>query len=301
MAHHSGFLYGMWAALVLGAVQILQPSWSPERALKAFEDWKGTFFQASAPFLIDLLDLVEGGSPPPRSLETFVVTGSAVPRQLVPRAAAALDTRVCTAWGSTETCMATLSDPGGDAVAGQLADGSPLDGVRLRVVDDSGTALVTGIEGHLEVSSRQVFDGYFGRPELTAEIFTPDGWYRSGDRAVIEPSGQLRIVGRTKDVINRGGEKVPVGEIEQLILTHCAVRDVALVAMPDDRLGERVCMFVTLRAGDRLELVDVQRFLLAHQVTQQYWPERVQVLDTFPRNSIGKIQKSVLRDRARFL
>ena len=124
-------------------------------------------------------------------------------------------------------------------------DGRALEGVRS-ASSTTRAAAGRGEEGNFEVHTDCLFDGYLNRPELTAEAVTADGWYRTGDLARIDAHGYVRITGRVKDVINRGGEKVPVAEIEQLLHAHPAVRDVAIVAMPDERLGERACAFVVL-------------------------------------------------------
>ncbi|RDI23092.1 AMP-binding protein [Lentzea flaviverrucosa] len=299
MAHHSGFLYGMWVALVLGAVQVLQPVWHAGRALEAFATQGGTFMQAATPFLLDLVDAVEGGARKPESLRTFVVTGAAVPRALAERARVVLGTAVCGAWGSTETCMGTLSSPLDEPEKVWGTDGRPLEGVAIRVTDDDGRALAAGQEGHLEVVSACGFDHYLDRPDWTAEAHTDDGWYRTGDLAVIDEAGYLRIVGRVRDVINRGGEKVPVGEVEQLMYRHPAVAEVAIVAMPDPRLGERACAYVTLRPGSELDLAGLHSYLDGARLAKQYWPERLEVVGELPRNPAGKIQKFVLREHAR--
>src|SRR5690348_4764695 len=131
---------------------------------------------------------------------------------------------------------------------------------------------------------------------------TPDGWYRSGDLAVIDEAGFVRICGRVKDVINRGGEKVPVAEIEQLLHAHPAVCEVAIVAMPDERLGERACAFVVpARDAAELDFDAMLEYLEACRVAKPYWPERLEVVDSLPRTPSGKIQKFVLRARAREL
>ncbi|MFE4946694.1 AMP-binding protein [Streptomyces sp. NPDC056641] len=299
MAHHSGFLYGMWLSMLLGTVQILQPVWEAQRALRAFRDWGGTFMQGSTPFLLDMVDAVDAGAEAPRSLRTFVVTGASVPRALAARARGSLELRVCAAWGSTETCMATLSAPEDDPAMVAATDGRPLDGVRLRVTDDSGAVLETGREGNLEMTGPSVFEGYLGRDDLTAEVFTGDGWYRTGDLAVLESSGYVRITGRVKDVINRGGEKIPAGAIEQLVNAHPSVREAVIVGMPDPRLGERACLFAVLYPGEVLDLEGVRAHLDGERVTKQYWPERVEIVDALPRNPAGKVQKYVLRERIR--
>jgi cyclohexanecarboxylate-CoA ligase len=171
--------------------------------------------------------------------------------------------------------------------------------VRLRITDDDGNVLAPGQEGNFEVRSQTLFEGYLDRPEWTAAAMTPDGWYRSGDLAIIGESGFVRITGRVKDVINRGGEKVPVAEIEQLLHTHPLVREVAIVAMPDERLGERACAFAVAGAG--FDFAEMRRFLDGRHVAKQYWPERLEIVTSMPRNPVGKIKKYVLRERAREL
>jgi len=299
LAHQTGFLYGMWNALVLGSMQILQDVWEPERAARALREWGGSFVQAATPFLTDLVRVVEEGAPPPGALRIFVVTGAAVPRALAERATAVLDAAVCGAWGSTESCLGTLAAPSDDPASRWGTDGRTLSGTRIRVVDEAGRVLGPGVEGHFEVSSQCLFEGYLDRPDLTAAALTEDGWYRSGDLATIDEDGYLRITGRVTDVVNRGGEKIPVAEIEQLLHRHAAVEDVAIVAMPDERLGERACAFVV--AAGEFDLETMREHLDGLQVAKQYWPERVELVDALPRNPVGKIQKYLLRERARDL
>jgi 3-phosphoshikimate 1-carboxyvinyltransferase len=224
-----------------------------------------------------------------------VATGTAVPRNLAERATRTLGAAVCGAWGSTESCLGSLSAPGDEPAKMWGTDGRALAGVQLRITDDAGTVLPPGREGNFEVHSDCLFVGYLDRPEWTAEALTPDGWYRSGDLAVLDEAGCVHIRGRVKDVVNRGGEKVPVAEIEQLLHTHPAVRDVAIVAMPDPRLGERACAFV-VPAG-AFDLGELRRFLDGRQVARQYWPERLEIVADLPRNPAGKVQKFRLREQ----
>jgi cyclohexanecarboxylate-CoA ligase len=305
LAHQTGFLYGMWLALVLGVPQILQPAWDGPTALGALRKWNGTFVQAATPFLSDLVRAAEDSGERPEALRIFVATGTTVPRALAERATRVLGTAVCGAWGSTETCLGSLSAPGDEPVKVWGTDGRALAGVGLRVTDDDGQVLPAGAEGNFEVSSACLFKGYLGHPEWTAEAMTADGWYRSGDLAVIDEAGYVRISGRVKDVINRGGEKVPVADVEQLLHTHPAVTEVAVVGMPDERLGERACAFVvTVPGSDHsagFDLAEMQRFLDGQRMAKQYWPERLEVVAELPRNPAGKVQKFVLRQQAREL
>ncbi len=301
LAHQTGFLYGMWLALTLGVAQIIQETWNPARGLEALCSGGGTFVQAATPFLADLVQAVEDGAEPPRALRIFVATGAAVPRSLARRATETLRTAVCGAFGTTEGCLATLSSPDDPPEKAWGTDGRPLQSVRLRIRDDAGNVLGPGREGHFETHSPTMFEGYLDHPEWTAAAYTRDGWYRTGDLALIDEAGFLHVTGRVKDVINRGGEKIPVAEIEQLLHQHGAVKEVAIVAMPDARLGERACAFVVLRAGATLDFLAMQRFLDERRVAKPYWPERLEVLESLPRTPSGKIQKFRLRERAKAL
>lgn len=300
LAHQTGFLYGMWLAWSLGVGQVLQPVWNGRAALTALHRWQPSFVQAATPFLADLVDAVAETGQRPERLRIFVATGTAVPRALAERATRLLDAAVCGAWGTTETCLGTLAAPGDEPAQVWGTDGRALAGVGVRVVDDRGSVLGPDREGNFEIASGCLFAGYLDRPDLTAEALTPDGWYRSGDLAVISESGFVRITGRVKDVINRGGEKVPVAEIEQLLHQHPAIREVAIVAMPDPRLGERACAYVVADAavaGGELDLAALQQFLDARQVSIHYWPERLELLAELPRNPAGKVQKYLLREQ----
>jgi cyclohexanecarboxylate-CoA ligase len=304
LAHQTGLLYGMWLSFALGSTQVIQDVWDPHRAAAALREWDGTFVQAATPFLADLIRVVEAGEEvAPPALRIFVVTGAAVPRALAERATTVLSASVCGAWGSTESCLGALAAPGDDPAKVWGTDGRALAGTRIRIVDDEDELLGPGEEGNFQVTSRCLFEEYLGRPDLTAAAMTADGWYRTGDLATIDADGYLRLTGRVKDIINRGGEKVPVAEIEQLLHEHPAVAEVAVVAMPDERLGERACAFVVVDPGFAGEfgLAEVREWLDSQEMSKHYWPERVEVLGEMPRTPSGKIQKFVLRERAKGL
>jgi 3-phosphoshikimate 1-carboxyvinyltransferase len=304
LAHQTGLLYGMWLAFALGSTQVIQDVWDAHVAARALREWDGTFVQAATPFLADLVRAVESGEEEaPPALRIFVVTGAAVPRALAERATTVLSAAVCGAWGSTESCLGALAAPGDDPEKVWGTDGRALAGTRIRIVDDEDNVLGPGEEGNYQVTSRCLFEEYLDRPDLTAAAMTPDGWYRTGDLATIDADGFLRLTGRVKDIINRGGEKVPVAEIEQLLHQHDAVAEVAIVAMPDERLGERACAYVVLDPdwGGDFGLAEVRAHLDAAEVSKFYWPEQVETIDEMPRTPSGKIQKFVLRDRAKGL
>ncbi len=297
LAHQTGFLYGMWVAIHLGVPQVLQEVWDGEVGLETMRRFGVTFVQAATPFLADLTQVAEERGATPERLKTFVATGAAIPRELARRSREVLGAEVGGAWGTTESCLGCAFAPGDPPEFAWGSDGRALTGVSLRTVDDDGQPLAAGQEGNFEVSTDCLFEGYLNRPGLTAEAVTADGWYRTGDLARIDAHGYVRITGRVKDVINRGGEKVPVAEIEQLLHAHPAVRDVAIVAMPDERLGERACAFVV---GD-LDFETMLDYLDSARVAKTYWPERLELVESLPRTPSGKIQKFILRAQAREL
>jgi cyclohexanecarboxylate-CoA ligase len=297
LAHQTGFLYGMWIAARLGVPQVVQEVWDAEVGLRSMRRFGVTFVQAATPFLADLTRVSEERGEAPEDLRTFVATGAAIPRELARRSREVLGAEVGGAWGTTESCLGCAFAPGDPPELAWGSDGRALANVRLRITDDDGHPLTAGEEGNFEVHTDCLFQGYLNRPELTAEVLTEDGWYRTGDLARIDAAGYVRITGRVKDVINRGGEKVPVAEIEQLLHAHPAVRDVAIVAMPDERLGERACAFVV----GELDFDGMLEYLDSHRVSKTYWPERLELVESLPRTPSGKVQKFVLRAQAREL
>ncbi|HET9074053.1 MAG TPA: AMP-binding protein, partial [Solirubrobacteraceae bacterium] len=298
LAHQTGFLYGMWLALDLGATLVIQEVWDGARGLAAMRAHGVSFVQVATPFLADLVSEVEATGLAPEQLRTFVATGAAVPRELARRARRILGAEVGGGFGSTETCMAAAFVPGADPERAWQTDGQAMAGVTLRVTDEDGRVLRAGAEGNFEIATDTLFSGYLHRPELTAAALSDDGFYRTGDLARIDADGSLSITGRVKDVINRGGEKVPVAEVEQLLHAIPGVREAAVVAMPDPRLVERACAFLVLEAGTELDLEGLRAHLGAAALAKPYWPERLEVVDELPRTPSGKIKKFLLREHA---
>jgi cyclohexanecarboxylate-CoA ligase len=297
LAHQTGFLYGMWIALMLGVPQVVQTSWEAEVGFDAMQATGVTFVQAATPFLADLVRVAAERGETLEALKTFVAAGTAIPRELARTGRTALGADVGGAFGTTESCLGAAFVPGEDPDRAWSTDGRALEGITLRIVDDAGNELASGEEGNFEVLTPTMFEGYLNRPEPTAAAVTADGYYRTGDLARIDADGYLKITGRVKDVINRGGEKVPVVEVEQVLYRHPAVREVAIVAMPDERLGERACAFVVLTPGEQLDFEKMQQYLDAQRVSKPYWPERLEIVEQLPYTPSGKIQKFVLRDQ----
>jgi cyclohexanecarboxylate-CoA ligase len=299
LAHQTGFLYGVMAFIYLGGKVVLQDIWNAAKAVDLIAADGVTFTMAATPFLSDMTDEAAKRPGDLKSLRTFLSAGAPIPRALVRRAAEHLGANIISAWGMTENGAVTTTRIGDPPDKTFETDGCPLEGMEIRVVDDNGMITQPDAEGRLQAKGASNFVGYLKHPEWFST--DDDGWFDTGDLARIDKDGYVRITGRTKDVIIRGGENVPVVEIEGLIYQHSAIQEVAVVAMPDPRLGERGCAFVVLREGASLTLPELVAFLEQRHLARNYLPERLEVLDSLPKTPSGKIQKVVLRGVAKNL
>jgi cyclohexanecarboxylate-CoA ligase len=296
LAHLTGFLYGLMLPIVLGGTSVLMDMWDPAHAARIIQDERVTFTMGSTPFVSDLANTPALAHCDLSSLRIFLTAGAPIPRVLVRHATERLGAMIIAAWGMTENGAVTMTRPDDppDRVFG--SDGGPIEGMEVRVVDGDGTPVENGVEGRLQTRGMANFVGYLKRPELFAT--DAEGWFETGDLAWMQDDGYIRISGRGKDVIIRGGENIPIVEIEELLYRHPAVVDAAIVAMPDERLGERACAFVTLKPGESLSFEAMVAHLEGYELAKTYLPERLEVIDAMPRTASGKIQKYHLRDRA---
>src|SRR3974390_1318901 len=286
MGHQAGFMYGLMMGPMLGAKLVLQDIWNADQAALLIQDEAVTYTMGSTPFLADLTDSAAVDHTDMSSLRTFVSSGAPIPSTLVQRATQRLGARIISAWGMSENGSVTTTVPGDpdDRIFG--TDGVALPGIEVRVVDRNNSAVETDVEGHLQCRGISMFVGYFRRPELNRA--TPDGWFDTGDLARMNADGYIRITGRTKDIVIRGGENIPVVEIEGLLYRHPAIRQVAIVGVPDPRLGERACAFVVLRDGEHLDFDAMVAYLEQQQLARQYFPEYLEVLPQMPMTVSGR-------------
>lgn len=296
MAHQLGFMYGLVLPVMLGATAVLQDIFAaPEMARQIIEE-KATFTMGATPFLNDLTGHVEATGQGTPTLAVFVSAGAPIPRALVARARVALGAAVISAWGMSENGAVTTTRPDDPEDKTTSTDGVALAGMEVRVIDVAGKALAPGEEGMLQVRGCSNFVGYMKRPDLPG--LSDEGWFDTGDIARMDADGYIRIAGRSKDIIVRGGENIPVVEVEELLFKHPAVSAVAIVGYPDSRLGERACAFVILRDGASLGFDEMIAYLRDQKMAQQYFPERLEIVDELPRTPSGKIQKFRLREIA---
>jgi cyclohexanecarboxylate-CoA ligase len=298
LGHMTGFAAGMLLGFKIGASVIFQDVWDPKRGVSIMAAEGVTYSAGAATFLADMCEAVAAGAPKPERLRKFLCAGAPIPPSLIERVYRDLDLSVCSLWGMTESLSSTLTEPERALEKSSKTDGRPLDGVAVKVVRTDGTPAAVGETGQLKVRGAQMCLGYYKRPDM--EPFDAEGWFDTGDLAyVVDDEGYIRINGRSKDIIIRGGENVPVVEIENLLYKHPAVLAAVLVGYPDSRLGERACAFVVLRPGQTLDLPSLQAYMADHKVAKQYWPERVEVIAELPKTPAGKVQKYQLRERAK--
>lgn len=303
LAHLTGFLYGARLNVQNGATCVLQDVWDAQAFVELIGKHGITYTSAATPFLHDLVSAPNLGDHDMSTLVRFCCMGAPIPRAMVREAKAKLPGLVVVGgWGQSEEGLVTIGIPGDPEDKIIETDGFPWPGMEIRVVNAQGSVVPAGEEGALQVRGPFLFVGYAERLELTREQMVPadddrGDWFNTGDLAFIDEDGYLRISGRTKDVIIRGGENIPVAYVENVLYEHPDVEAVALVAVPDPRLQERACACLVLKAGASLTFEDMQTFLASKGVATQYWPEKLVMLDELPKTPSGKVQKFLLREQ----
>jgi len=291
-------LYGLFTvnmALAVGATIALLPAFSPPALADAIRTLRPTAaFTAPAHIaaclnggLFDGLDMT--------CLKFVQISGSAVPpalgRALEPRLGGG---KVMQLWGMTELQAGAFTRPDDPEPVRLESTGRAAPGTDLRVVDAQGAVLPSGSEGELQMRGPSLFAGYLDNPQATREAFAEDGWFRTGDLAVIDAGGNVRLTGRVKEIINRGGVKFNPLDVEALLLRHPAVAEVAVAPIPDPVLGEKACCFAVTRPGQAFTLEDMRNFLATEGVGKVKWPERLEVVAAMPLTPTRKIIKGEL-------
>jgi cyclohexanecarboxylate-CoA ligase len=197
----------------------------------------------------------------------------------------------------TENGAVTMTTPDDPPNFAAVSDGRPVPWMQLRIVDDENRELPRGRVGRLLVRGAAQCIGYFKRPDLYDAGTTDNGWFDTGYLARMDESGAIRIAGRTKDLIIRGGENVPVLEVEAAIYQMDGVREVAVIGLPDERLGEIGCAVIVPAGAAVLTLEHIRAHLLAIGMAKTFWPERIEIVDQLPKSASGKIQKYRIRQQ----
>jgi acyl-CoA synthetase (AMP-forming)/AMP-acid ligase II len=292
VGHSTGFNYGLRFALHHGLPLVLQDRWDADAAIDLVFAERCSYTLAATTFLQDLTAAAVRRDVMLDSLRLFGSGGAPVPAALVD-AASQRGIQVLRLYGSTEVLVATWNRPDATADQKRHTDGLAMSHVELRVVDDEGAEVAPGTSGELEVRGPNTCVGFFADPDRTAATFH-DGWVRSGDLVRVDDDGHLTVVGRKKEIIIRGGINITPREIEELLLAFPEVERAAVIGLPDERLGERTCACVVLRAGRSLDMATMVERLDAAGLAVYKRPERLEVVDTLPATASGKIQKHEL-------
>lgn len=295
LGHATGFLHGVTAPFLIGARSVLLDIFTPDACLALLEQQRCTCMLGATPFVYDLLNLLEKQPADLSALRFFLCGGTTIPKK-VARECQQRGIKLLSVYGSTESsphAVVNLDDP---LSRFMHTDGYAAAGVEIKVVDDARKTLPPGCEGEEASRGPNVFMGYFDEPELTARALDEEGWYYSGDLCRMDEAGYIKITGRKKDIIVRGGENISSREVEDILLQHPKIHDACVVAMPDERLGERSCAYVVLKAPyHSLSLEEVVAFFSRKRVAKYKYPEHIVVIEKLPRTASGKIQKFLLR------
>ena len=295
LGHATGFLHGVTAPFLIGARSVLLDIFTPDVCLALLEQQRCTCMLGATPFVYDLLNVLEKQPADLSALRFFLCGGTTIPKK-VARECQQRGIKLLSVYGSTESsphAVVNLDDP---LSRFMHTDGYAAAGVEIKVVDDARKTLPPGCEGEEASRGPNVFMGYFDEPELTARALDEEGWYYSGDLCRMDEAGYIKITGRKKDIIVRGGENISSREVEDILLQHPKIHDACVVVMPDERLGERSCAYVVLKAPyHSLSLEEVVAFFSRKRVAKYKYPEHIVVIEKLPRTASGKIQKFLLR------
>lgn len=295
LAHMTGMLGGSLIPLHLGLAIELMDRWDPGRVLQILEQEEIGPGGGATIFLTSLLDHRDFAPLHAERMPRFGLGGAPVPVAVGERAEA-LGIKITRAYGSTEHPSITSSGAEDSADKRIRTDGCPLPGVEIRLVDADDEEVGPGVPGEILSRGPDLFIGYTD-PALTAAVMSPDGWYRTGDVGVLDDDGFLTITDRLSDVIIRGGLNISAAEIEEHLAAMPGVAEVAVVASPDERLGERACAVLRTAPGaGPLDVAGVQEYLAGSGLPKQKWPEDVRIVDEFDRTPSGKIKKRTLRE-----
>ncbi|MFJ8812987.1 AMP-binding protein [Amycolatopsis thermoflava] len=300
ITHSTGLVTSVVLPMLTGASSHLMEAWEPEEGLQRIAKHGCTAAVTATPFLQMLTAAHDPDRHDASTLRLWVCAGSPIPGSVVRRASEQFaGCRVLSLYGRSEnflTTMCTIDDP---PERSATSDGAALAGASVKVVDEFGDEVPRGIEGDIAYRGPSHMLQYYRDPEQTAALFTPDGYSRSGDLGFMDADGYVRVTGRLKDIVIRGGLNISARELEDLLAEHPMVDQVAVVGMPDERLGERVCAYVVPAAGQEPALEDLTGYLRERDVATPKLPERLELLDRLPLTATGKVRKHVLREDIR--
>ena len=282
-------------ALFAGCRMVLQDIFKPEDAAALIEREKVTHFCCAPAHLVALLNAPGLEKYDLSSLQVMMTGGASCPIEVIREVRQRIPGHLVEMYGMLEVGSQahTRLEEDPEAVCGLV--GKPLRQMGVIVVDDSGKPAAPGVTGEILTRGPSVTIGYYNNPEANAKSFTPEGWFLTGDLGVFDAKGYLKIVGRKKEMIIRGGANIYPREIEEVLYQHPKVRDAAVVGVPDARLGERVCACIVPKEGEVFEFEEMRAFLEPN-IAKYKVPEFLEIVAELPRTPTGKVQKTPLRE-----
>ena len=297
IGHTTGLVTSFALPLLAGASSHLVEAWEPKDGLARIAEYGCTVSVTATAFLQMLLGVYDPQVHDASSMRLWIAAGSPIPGSVVKAVSATLPgCRVLSLYGRSENLLTTMCTIKDDPERSVNSDGSALAGASVCIVDEQGVEVPRGSEGDIAYRGPSHMLEYFRDPVQTDELFTTAGYSRSGDLGRMDADGFVRVTGRLKDIVIRGGMNISAREIEDLLIEMPSVANVAVVGTPDERLGERVCAFVVVAAGAEPPTLDnITEFLDSRKVAKQKFPERLEVRDVLPMTATGKLQKHLLR------
>lgn len=283
IAHIGGSIYAFECPLLLGSVAVLMEKWDPDAAVTLMQTHRCTHMAGATPFLDGLLGAAERAGSRLPDLKVFICGGASVPPSLICRAADYFDKAIVTrVYGSTEVPVSTV--------------GSPEDADRAAETDGhAGIAEIAVVDGEIRVRGPQMLTGYL-HPEDDHDAFDDDGYFRTGDLGHLTEDGYLVVTGRAKDIIIRNGENISPKEVEDILIGHPGIAEIAVVGIPDARTGERACAVIIPGAADAPDVDDLRALLNTHGLATFKAPEQVAIWESLPKNDAGKVLKHQIRE-----
>ncbi|MBC3889743.1 medium-chain fatty-acid--CoA ligase [Acetobacterium paludosum] len=294
--HATGFHHGIIAPMLIGGKVVLQSKFESQQAIKLINLERCTYSMGSTPFIYDILKDIKNGNEQLNTLKFYLCGGAPIPGDMV-ECASKYGIKLCEVYGSTESVPHVFVRPEETLELMGTTSGRPMEGIEVRIVDEKRQAVTPGTIGEEASRGPNVFVGYLNDKLATEKDLDDEGWFYSGDLCVADEKENIKVIGRKKDIIVRGGENLNTNYISDYVSKHPDVLDQAVIAMPDERLGERICVYVVLKKGKEfLDLNELLDYMQKKKIPKRYWPERLEIIDKIPRTDSGKVKKNQLRD-----